>query len=495
MLRLSLRRRILAILAAIFLITVCGGLLMVWTTDRMEEILREINDRELPALQSAEALESALIHQKGFLTYFLIDGNPAWILELERYRRAFAEQLARVVHAAQTAEEQETMRQLESEYRLYVAKKDRVIELYQAGDGAAGAELHRDARRHFDRLLEISGRYKAIHTERIHETRRQSQNQALRLRLIASAAVLAGTLLTLLLGFVFLYQILQPLQRLTAAADRSAAPRRPENEVAALSRTVQGLLSDVDKTHSELERSRESLVQSEKMALVGKLAAGMAHSLRNPFTSVKMRLFSLRRSLELDEAQTDDFEVISAEIRHIDTIVQNFLEFARPPKLKMQPVSPSTTVDAALQLLEHRLKSYDVAVAVDRPAALPLVLADPEQLKEVLANLVVNACEAMGRGGSIRIEERVEFAGERPAAAVVRVCDSGPGIPPERLESVFQPFFTTKDEGTGLGLSIARRIIDDHGGRIWAESAEGRGAVFTITLPLPERADEDHSGH
>jgi signal transduction histidine kinase len=495
LLRLSLRQRILAILAAIILITVCGGLLMVWTTYRVEEILREINDRELPALQGAEGLENALIYQKGFLSYFLIDGDPAWLEELERSRRTFAEQLWRVAQTAQSAEEKDTVRQFESEYRLYIAKKDRVIELYRAGESAAGAELHRDARRHFDRLLAISGHFKAIHTARIHETRRQSQEQALRLRLIASIAVLAGTLLTLLLGFVFVYQILQPLRRLAAEADRSAAPQRPENEVAALSRTVHGLLSDVDKTQSELERSRESLVQSEKMALVGKLAAGMAHSLRNPFTSVKMRLFSLRRSLELDEAQRDDFEVISAEIRHIDTIVQNFLEFSRPPKLKMQPVSPSATVDAALQLLEHRLKSYDVAVTVDRPAMLPLVSADPEQLKEVLANLIVNACEAMGRGGSIRIEERVEFAAERPAAAVVRVRDSGPGIPPERLESVFQPFFTTKDEGTGLGLSIARRIIDDHGGRIWTESTNGRGAVFTITLPLPESADENHSGH
>ena len=139
-----------------------------------------------------------------------------------------------------------------------------------------------------------------------------------------------------------------------------------ENEIKALSRAVRGLIEDVDQTHCELEKSREHLLQAEKMALVGKLAAGMAHSIRNPFTSVKMRLFSLGRTLELTDTQKEDFDVISEEIRHIDTIVQNFLEFSRPPKLKMQPISPSAVVDLALQLLEHRLKSYDVNVKVIR---------------------------------------------------------------------------------------------------------------------------------
>jgi signal transduction histidine kinase len=101
-----------------------------------------------------------------------------------------------------------------------------------------------------------------------------------------------------------------------------------------LSLSVRGLIEDVDTTHSELEKSREHLFHSEKMAMVGKLAAGMAHSIRNPFTSVKMRLFSLSRSSNLSDTQKDDIHVISEEIRHIDTIVQNFLEFSRPPQIK-----------------------------------------------------------------------------------------------------------------------------------------------------------------
>jgi signal transduction histidine kinase len=251
----------------------------------------------------------------------------------------------------------------------------------------------------------------------------------------------------------------------------------------------------MDQTQSELQRSRGSLAQAEKMALVGNLAASMAHSIRNPFTSVKMRLFSLSRSLDLDDVQKEDLDVISAEIRHIDTIVQNFLEFSRPPKLKITSVSPSSVVDAALRLLKYRLKSYDVAVTVSRPAPLPPTPVDIEQLKEVIVNLIVNACEAMTPGGSIAIAERTENHPYLGPAAVVEVRDNGPGIPPHLREKIFQPFFSTKEQGTGLGLSIAQRIITEHGGRLEMESGEGMGATFIILLPCEERKHEHDSDH
>jgi signal transduction histidine kinase len=207
-----------------------------------------------------------------------------------------------------------------------------------------------------------------------------------------------------------------------------------------------------------------------------------------------MRLFSLNRTLELDATQEEDFSVISQEIRHIDTIVQNFLEFSRPPKLMMQPVSPSSIVDNALQLLSHRLKSYAVEVRVIRPAPLPEVQGDPEQLKEVLVNLIINACEEMKEGGTITIEERL-FGQQPHQYAVLSLADSGPGIPEDLKEKVFQPFFTTKDEGTGLGLSIATRIVNEHGGRLSLETGLANGATFVITIPVKEPDHEHHPGH
>jgi signal transduction histidine kinase len=199
---------------------------------------------------------------------------------------------------------------------------------------------------------------------------------------------------------------------------------------------------------------------------------------------VNMRLFSLKRSLAMSDSQQEDFQVIAEEIRHIDMIVRNFLEFSRPPKLKMQRVSPSDVVDNALVLLRHRLESYEVTVELIRTERLPEIWADPDQLKEVLVNLVLNACEVMAGGGAITIRE--EIRGDSPSgpAVVLRLSDTGPGIPESVQDKVFQPFFSTKEEGTGLGLSIASRIIEDHGGRLELKSKKNEGATFIITLPL-----------
>ncbi len=315
-------------------------------------------------------------------------------------------------------------------------------------------------------------------------------DQAVRLRLTALGAMGSTLLLSALLFLVVVYQMVIPLRRLMAEAARYGEHEGAGDELKTLSRRVRVLLHDVDHTSIELERSRETLAHAEKMSVMGKLAASMAHSIRNPFTSVQMRLFSLSRSLELSPAQKEDLEVIAAEIRRIDTILQNFLEFSRPPRLRMQPVSTSAVVDSAVRLLEHRLRSYGVTVRIHRHEPLPEVVADPEQLKEVLVNIMVNACEAMVRGGAILIEERTLLHPVLKRAAVIRVQDNGPGIPAAQMEKLFQPFFSTKEDGTGLGLSIAHRIIVDHGGRLEVESTEGQGASFTITIPIREPGDE-----
>ena len=227
-------------------------------------------------------------------------------------------------------------------------------------------------------------------------------------------------------------------------------------------------------------------MQSEKMALVGKLAAGTAHSIRNPLTSVKMRLFSLSRSCSFTDDQLEDFNVISEEIKQINKILENFLEFARPPRLKTKMKSPSEVVDSALNLLKQRLKSYQVSTTLVRKKILAETLIDPEQLKEVLVNIVINACEAMDGGGIIAIHENEQYVEPRKKVDVITITDNGPGIPQGVKEEVFNPFFTTKEHGTGLGLNIAFNIISQHGGWLTVKSREGEGASFIITLPVKD---------
>ena len=481
MIPFSLRQRVLLILSGFVGITVFLGVVLVWYTYRMDGLLTAITQQDLASTQRVEELERALLKQKGLVAYYLLDGNPDWLREQAELQGGFLELLQQVRAGADEPAYRQAIDELAAAYERYAADKAQVVALHASGNPREGSELHIGAHRRFDALTDGIARLRQFHTDRILRSEESSHRQARNLRILAVATVLSLAGLTLLLAFVFVYQILEPLRRITQEATGRAVPAGTGNEVKTLSRGIRVLLHNVDQTQTELERSRESLAHAEKMALVGKLAAGMAHSIRNPFTSVKMRLFSLSRSVALDPAQQDDLDVIAGEIRHIDTIVQNFLEFSRPPRLRIQPLSPSTVVDSALKLLDQRLKSYAVAVRLDRAAPLPAVQADPEQLKEVLVNLVVNACEAMPKGGAITIEER-----NGGGQAIIRVRDNGPGIPPAAMARIFDPFFSTKEQGTGLGLSIAQRIVTEHGGRLEAESAPAGGAAFTIRLPLKE---------
>lgn len=457
---------------------------MIWYSYNIESVLTKITDENLVAFQSAESLEIALVNQKGFVSYYFLDGNPDWLVQLEKYRRIFSEKLGQARAQAQTMEERKTIARIADEYDHYVREKDKVIEYYKSGQHQFSSELHQDVRNRFFAILQICEDFKRSHTESIMQAKQSALIEAARLRDTAMAVIVTQVLLVILLAYLLMHQILNPVRALIMETCRNENIKLAGDDVKTLSMSVRGLIEDVDQTQVELEKSRENLLQAEKMAMVGKLAAGMAHSVRNPFTSVKMRLFSLSRSLKLSGMQKEDFDVISEEIDHIDTIVQNFLEFSRPPKLKMQPVSPSTVVDTAIQLLCYRLESYNVQVTLHRERLLPAIEADPDQLKEVLVNLMINACEAMPGGGKIGITERVVEDPGGLRHAEISVSDNGSGIPSATAKKVFDPFFTTKEDGTGLGLSIVSRIIREHDGHVEMNSVEGRGTTFIIELPI-----------
>ncbi|MGD9234134.1 MAG: ATP-binding protein [Desulfobacterales bacterium] len=493
--KISLRTRILINITALVVITIMGALVMVGYTYRMEGLLTQIIDKYMGGLQTAQALENALVNQKGFASYYLLDGDPNWLIQMAEYRHVFEDTLEKTQRLATTEEEKRVLNLIESEYAKYIATKDQVVDYYASGDREKGIKLHEKVRDSFFGILELCENGMQLFRDKAQKAKIQSLDQAKKLRIIVGSAVLMILFLGVILTFFLLHDILDPIRRLALETDRHDSAKNEGDEVKTLSRHVHDLKKTYNETQSELEKSREHLLQSEKLALVGKLAAGTSHSIRNPLTSVKMRLFSLSRSLDLDSNQKEDFDVISKEISHIDTIVQNFLEFSRPPRLKFQLVSPSDVVDQAIQLLQHRLESYEVFIKIQRKEPLPLVQLDSEQLKEVLINVIINACEAMGQGGSIVIYEEAVIEPGKFRSAVIRISDNGPGIPDVVQSQIMEPFFTTKEEGTGLGLSIASRIVQEHGGRLDIQSKEGNGSTFIITLPMEESDREHHTNH
>lgn len=481
----SLRTKTTLIVALMVSVTLACGGVMIWNTYRVDRLIEVMVNDTVTAYQAAEALETALVNQKGFMSYYIMDHNPEWLQRLGEYRQLFRMKLAASQGIAASPEERAALQKISAEYENYVQTKERALDLYIRGDVVTGGEVHTVAREQFFHILGLCEAYKKIHEERILITRAKVHTRARHLRWITFMAVLCvsglGGALTLLLR----RQVLTPLRRLARPEAGDLALMEPD-EVKAVTHRIENLIRTAGEANTELARSRENLLMAEKMVLVGKLAAGMAHSIRNPLTSVKMRLFSLNRALRLTREQEEDFQVITREIGQVDIIVQNFLEFSRPPRLAMQLESPSSVVDRVLQLLSHRLRSYEVAVELRRERPLPSLTCDPEQLKEAFVNFMENACKAMDGGGRIVITERV--VGETDGAGLVEIsfADTGCGISDEDLDQVFQPFFTTREDGTGLGLPISQRIIENHGGWIDVDSTVGEGTTFVVFLPMDD---------
>lgn len=274
--------------------------------------------------------------------------------------------------------------------------------------------------------------------------------------------------------------VLRPLEQISEDAEEEQPGLRDLDEVAD---TMRELRETIHRTRAELDESARNLRHVERLALVGRLAAGVAHSVRNPLTSVKLRLFSLERSLTLNSEQQEDFTVIADALSHVDGIVSNFLTFSRRPKLAPELVSLSEIIDSSLRLIESRLAAFSVTLTVSRKEQLPPVLADPEQMREAMLNILLNACEAMDYSGELKIEE-VLLDGEKGRIfAGVCITDSGPGIAESHIDDIFTPFFSTKEQGTGLGLPIAMGILEEHGGSITVQNST-RGAAFILRLPV-----------
>ena len=237
------------------------------------------------------------------------------------------------------------------------------------------------------------------------------------------------------------------------------------------------LLRDV----TEERLLQERLLQSEKMASVGQLVSGVAHELNNPLTGV-MGFAQLLLMRDLDERSRREVETILGEAERAAKIVQNLLSFARRRKAEKELVDLNVLLQRVLELRSYDLRLKNISLEMDLDPQLTKTLADADQLQQVFFNIIINAEQAMlqaqGRG---RLTVRSAGAGDR-----IRVvfADDGPGIARENLRRIFDPFFTTKDSGTGLGLTIAYGIVEDHGGRITVDSAMGRGATFTLEMPV-----------
>ncbi|MBW1896676.1 MAG: PAS domain S-box protein [Deltaproteobacteria bacterium] len=241
-------------------------------------------------------------------------------------------------------------------------------------------------------------------------------------------------------------------------------------------------LTEVRRLEQEVERSR-------RLAAIGNLAAGVAHEIRNPLSSIKGFATYFRERFKDEPQDQNTADTMIQEVERLDRVIGQLLEFARPSGLKIRPVRVDELIEHSLKLVESDARTRGVEVTSTVPADLSPIAMDADRMNQVLLNLYLNAIQAMNKGGTLDVEVTRD---EQSKQTRITVADTGPGIDPSDRERIFDPYFTTKPAGTGLGLTIVHKIMEAHGGDVDVYSASNTGTM--VTLILPDMAEDEHVG-
>ncbi|MGO9393901.1 MAG: PAS domain S-box protein [Desulfobaccales bacterium] len=242
-------------------------------------------------------------------------------------------------------------------------------------------------------------------------------------------------------------------------------------------------LREILKVHAELEATHHQLVQAEKIASLGRMAAGVAHEINNPLAGILIYAELLARELDQQPTLRENIEIVINQTMRCQQIVNRLLDFSRHSLGQKRLFDPNEVVRNCVDLVRNQAFFHNIQIRQELDPSLPQIIGDPGQIQQVFANLLLNAADAMNGSGAITVSSQRTPGGE---GVEVRFTDTGCGIPPDIQDKIFEPFFTTKPpgKGTGLGLSIVYGVIQRHGGTIQAESLPGCGTTFTVTLPL-----------
>ena len=256
------------------------------------------------------------------------------------------------------------------------------------------------------------------------------------------------------------------------------------DEIGDLGRNFNQMVLQLRESRLEIERlHRTQMSRAEHLATLGEMATGLAHEIRNPLAGIAGVIEIIGRDLPATSPARSVVKDVRQEIARINHIVTDLLQTARPHPPTVRRSDLNTTVEHAVMLGRQQAQAKSVEIELHKDASLPEIEHDSDQIHQVLLNLLLNALQAIETSGKISVTLKTQGA-----TAVVEVADNGRGISADHLPNIFRPFYTTKGDGTGLGLSLARRIVEDHQGRIDVTSALGKGTTFAVVLPLQRAA-------
>jgi len=454
-----LRRRLIAFCAVIAVLVILVGWSAFTTWRELGTLRRRLTAAEFQSFRIAGQLQSNVLDVNSALLAHLVSSER---VDWERFQKESDKLNAWIDlqrDVLKTAQEKGVLADIDAEYDRYLGVAWAIRQ--ERGDRTAPSvtrihQLNEAA----ERMFALAGRLADAHRVALGDLLGESQRSLRKLEMLFGA----GFVLMMAVGAwgtrVFFRETIAPLRR-------------------------------------QLIESQALAERHEKLASLGVLAAGVAHEIRNPLTAIKTRLFTLKRTLKANAPAVADAAIIEREIDRLERVVRDFLLFARPTDPNLATLTPRELFRDICELLTPELTSQAIELRVETGDDETALRADPQQLTQVLINLVRNAAESIGHDGRIVLlahRDRLALAGKPKEVLVIEVQDTGAGIPVEVQERLFDPFFTTKPAGTGLGLSIALRILEQHGGTLQFQTAPGSGTTFGLVLPLPSSESRTPGG-
>ncbi|OIP36462.1 MAG: hypothetical protein AUK27_01615 [Deltaproteobacteria bacterium CG2_30_66_27] len=303
--------------------------------------------------------------------------------------------------------------------------------------------------------------------------------------------IAVGPVILMTLGVLFTRALTRPVNTLLTATRRLKGGAL-DHRVEGLKDEFGELATSFNEMAGSLKEQMQKMQRTEQMVVVGELAAGLGHEVKNPLAGIKAAVNLLSEELTLNREDQDLFSRIVEQVGRLEALMKGFLNFAKPPKPQWERVSVNEVLETTIDfyLVSHRPSSQafgGIDIQKSMGDGLPRTMADPMQLQQVFLNLFLNAGDAMSNGGTLAVKTLYDA----PADSIrIEIRDTGPGIDPEIMGRMFSPFLTTKPKGTGLGLAICRQMIERHGGSVGAENDPAGGALFRIVLPV-KRGEEE----
>ena len=416
----------------------------------------------------------------------LIAGHRDGSDQVEAFQERMHTLLADMQAVAHKDEERTLVRQLVQSFTRYRQGWDaRVTPESTSGDDAATAAVMLLEAETLPLCRQLRD-YHSLRIEQVAAAYHQTMHwMAWGLASVGSIGALAGLILGYSVAQRLRHSIYQLSVRIQDAAGKLRQPLSTviltaDSDLHQVNEQMQGIVREIERVVAQLQQREREVLRADQLVAVGQMAAGVAHELRNPLTSIKMLVQANCEEAEARGLPVEDLQIIEQEIRRMERCLQTFLDFARPPQPERRPVSLAVLVQRMFTLVEGRARKQHVTLHFRPPTTPVIVEADADQMQQLLVNLALNALDAMPQGGSLDLSLGVPVHGQ----VELRVHDTGPGIAPALLPRLFEPFVSSKETGLGLGLVVSRRIAESHGGNLWITNPPHSGACFVLRLPV-----------